>query len=60
MNVTIDAGATEARANVSVTCDSTVEGTETFDIRLTITGGGFGVILRRDTAQGSITDSTGN
>ena len=39
--MTIDAGATEGRANVSVTCDSIVEGTETFDIRLTITGGGF-------------------
>ena len=59
LNVTIDAGANEGRANISVTCDSIVEESETFDIRLTIIGSGFGVMLRRDIAQALITDSTG-
>ena len=58
-NITIDAGATEGRANVSVTCDKEVEGSETFDMTLTLPGSATGVMLGRDTSEGVITDSTG-
>ena len=57
--ITINAGATEGRANISVTCDDEVEGSETFDMTLTLTSGGNGIILGRDTSVGEIMDSTG-
>ena len=58
--ITINAGATEGRANISVTCDDEVEGLETFDMTLTLTSSNPGVTLGRDTSEGQITDSTGN
>ena len=58
-NITINAGATEGRANVSVTCDDEVEGSETFDMRLTLASSSNGVTLGRDTSVGEINDSTG-
>ena len=58
-NITINPGATEGRANISVTCDDEVEGLETFDMRLTLTSSGNGVTLGRDTSVGEIIDSTG-
>ena len=57
--ITINAGANEGRANVSVTCDDEVEGLETFDMTLTLTSSSSGVILGRNTSQGQISDSTG-
>ena len=57
--ITIDAGATEGRANISLTCDDEVEGSETFNLRLTLTSGGNGVTMGRDTSAGEIIDSTG-
>ena len=58
-NITINAGATDGRANVSVTCDNVTEGLETFDMRLTIVNGSPGVTLGRNTSEGQINDSTG-
>ena len=58
-NITIDAGATDGRANVSVTCDDEVEGLESFDMTLTLTSSSSGVTLGRSTCEGQITDSTG-
>ena len=58
-NITINAGATDGRANVSVTCDNEVEGLESFDMRLTLTSSNSGVTLGGDTCEGEITDSTG-
>ena len=59
-NITINAGAMEGRANISVSCDDEVEGLETFDMRLTLANSSTGVTLGRDTSVGQITDSTGN
>ena len=59
LTITINAGATDGRANVSVSCDNVTEGLETFDMRLTITSSSSGVRLGRDTSEGQITDSTG-
>ena len=42
-----------------MTCDDEVEGSETFDMRLTLTSGINGVTLGRDTSVGEIMDSTG-
>ena len=58
-NITINAGATEGRANVSVTCDDEVEGLESFDMILTVTSSSTVVELGRDTCEGEISDSTG-
>ena len=58
--ITINAGATDGRANISVTCDDEVEGLETFDMRLTLTSSSPGVTLGRDVSEGRITDSTGS
>ena len=58
-NITIDAGATEGRANVSVTCDDEVEVLETFDMTLTLRTNSSNVMLGRDICEGQITDSTG-
>ena len=58
-NITINAGATEGRANVSVTCDNEVEGLETFDMTLTLRTNSSSVMLSRDICEGQITDSTG-
>ena len=57
--ITINAGATDGRANIAVTCDDLVEGPETFDMTLTLTSSTDGVTLSRDTAEGQIIDSTG-
>ena len=57
--ITINAGATEGRANISVTCDDEVERSETFDMRLTLTSSSADVTLGRDTSVGEIMDSTG-
>ena len=57
--ITINAGATEGRANISVTCDDEVEGLETFNMTLTLTSNANGVMLGRDTSEGVIVDSTG-
>ena len=57
--ITINAGATDGSANIPVTCDDVVEGSETFDMTLTLTSSSNGVTLGRDTAEGQITDSTG-
>ena len=57
--ITINPGATEGSANVSVTCDDEVEGSETFDMRLTLTSSSADVTLGRDTSVGEIMDSTG-
>ena len=59
-NITINAGAMEGRANISVSCDDEVEELETFDMRLTLTNSSTGVTLGIDTSVGRITDSTGN
>ena len=58
-NITINAGATEGRANVPVTCDDEVEGLETFDMTLTLRTNSSSVMLSRDICEGQITDSTG-
>ena len=58
--ITINAGATEGRANVSVTCDDEVEGLETFAMTLTLTSSSSGVTLGTDACRGEINDSTGN
>ena len=59
-NITINPGATEGRANISVTCDNEVEGSEIFNVTLTLTSSATGVTLgRRNTSEGVITDSTG-
>ena len=57
--ITINAGATEGRANVSVTCDDEVEGLETFDMILALRTNSSSVMLGRDICEGQITDSTG-
>ena len=58
--ITINAGAIDGRANISVTCDDEVERLENFDMRLTLTSSISGVTLGRDTSVGQIIDSTGN
>ena len=58
-NITINAGATEGRARVAVTCDDEVEGLETFDMILALTHNATGVTLGRDTCEGEIIDNTG-
>ena len=57
--ITINAGAMEGRANISVTCDDDVEGMETFDMRLTLVTDNPLITLGTDTAVGQIIDSTG-
>ena len=58
-SITINAGATDGRANVSVTCDNVTEGLEFFNLALTITSDSAGVKLGRDTCVGQIIDNTG-
>ena len=57
-NITIDAGATEGRANITIICDDETEEFETFDMTLTLTSNVTGVTLGRDTCEGVIIDST--
>ena len=59
LTITINAGTTDGRANVSVTCDNVTEGLETFDMRLTVTSSSLAVTSGRDTCEGQIMDSTG-
>ena len=42
-----------------MTCDDEVEGSETFDMRLTLTSSSADVTLGNDTSVGEIIDSTG-
>ena len=58
--ITINAGATEGRGNIAVTCDDEVEGLETFDMTLTLTSSPTEVMLGRNTSEGEIIDSTGS
>ena len=58
-DITINAGTTEGRANIAVTCDDEVEGLKTFDMTVTLTSSVTGVTVGRDTSEGEITDSTG-
>ena len=51
---------TEGRGNIAVTCDDEVEGSETFDMTLTLTSSPTGVMLGRNTSEGEIIDSTGS
>ena len=58
-NITINAGATDGRANVSVTCDDVIEERETFDMRLTLVTTNSQLSLGTSTSVGEIIDSTG-
>ena len=59
-NITINAGATEGRANISVTCDNKIEGLETFSMRLSIINSSPEVILGGNiSSEGCIIDSSG-
>ena len=57
-NITINAGATEGRGNVSVISDSIVEGPETFNIGLKLASDNSQITLGREISEGLITDST--
>ena len=57
--VTIDAGITEGRGNVSVILDNVVEGPETFNMRLTLMTNSSQITLGREISEGLIIDSTG-
>ena len=59
-NITINAGATESRGNVSVNFDSNVEEQETFSIVLVLVTNDPQITLGRDVSEGLIIDSTGN
>ena len=58
-NIIINAGDTDGRANISVTCDDVMEGSETFIMRLTLTDDNTGVIVGRNTSEGVIADTIG-
>ena len=58
--ITINAGAIDGRANISVTCDDEVERLESFDMSLTLTSSVSGITLGRNTSVGQIIDNTGN
>ncbi|XP_065894203.1 uncharacterized protein [Dysidea avara] len=58
ITITIGAGSTEGRGNISVSCDNVVEGVETFDMSLTLASDNPLVRVGRDTSVGRITDST--
>ncbi|XP_065895704.1 sodium/calcium exchanger 1-like [Dysidea avara] len=58
ITITIEAGSTEGRGNISVSCDNVVEGVETFDMNLTLASNNSLVRVGRDTSIGRITDST--
>ena len=57
--ITIIAGATEGRANISVTCDDVIEGLETFDLRLSLVTSNPQITLGTSRAKGEIIDSSG-
>ena len=57
--ITINAGATEGRANISVTCDDVIEGLETFDLTLALVTSNPQITLGTSTAEGEIIDSSG-
>ena len=60
ITITIEAGSTEGRGNISVSCDNVVEGVETFDMNLTLASSDNPLVrVGRDTSVGRITDSTG-
>jgi len=59
ITITIEAGSTEGRGNISVSCDKFVEPVETFDMTLSLAGSNPLVRLGRNTAEGRIIDSTG-
>ena len=57
--IAIIAGATEGRANISVTCDDVIEGLETFDLRLSLVTSNPQITLGTSRAKGEIIDSSG-
>ena len=57
--ITINAGATEGRANISVTCDDVIEGLETFNLTLALVTTNPQITLGTNTAEGEIIDSSG-
>ena len=57
--ITINAGATEGRANISVTCDDEVERSRPESFNMTLISNVTGIALGRDTSEGVISDSTG-
>ena len=59
ITITIDAGSTEGRGNISMVCDNVVEGVESFDVNLTLASDNPLVRVGRDISVGIITDSTG-
>lgn len=59
INIAIKAGAINASANISVTCDNIIEGTEIFDISLKLISDNHQVMMGRNRSLGHITDSTG-
>jgi len=59
INITIKAGSTEGRGNISVSCDNVVEGVETFNMNLTLVSGNPELRVGRNTSVGRINDSTG-
>ena len=59
ITITIEAGSTEGRGNISVICDNVTEQVETFDVNLTLASDNPLVRVGRDTSVGRITDSTG-
>ena len=59
ITITIEAGSTEGRGNISVSCDNVTEQMETFDMNLTLASDNPLVRVGRDTSVGIITDSTG-
>ena len=58
-NITIDAGETEGRGNVSVISDDAMEGLETFNMILSLVTEDSQITLGRDRSEGQIIDSTG-
>ena len=59
ITITIEAGSTEGRGIISVSCDNVIEGVETFDMNLTLVSDNPRVRVGRDTSVGRITDSSG-
>jgi len=59
ITITIKAGSTEGRGNISVSCDNVSEGVETFNMNLALAGNNPPMKVGRDTSVGRINDSTG-
>ena len=59
INITFAAGEVNKSVNISVMCDNIVEGTEKFNITLTLTSNNPQVRIGRNSTIGIIIDSTG-